>query len=137
MTKTYIGVKMVTAWPETKDEREGYAVKYPDGYTSWSPKEVFEAAYLEISDASCITEDVVDDFLDSEPCDKARMRNHGVRCFETRSKFTLAEEAACVDGANYDVETATKLTRTKAESKVWFGLGFVLAWARNGLRPGE
>lgn len=24
----------------------GYAVKYPDGYISWSPKDVFEAAYL-------------------------------------------------------------------------------------------
>lgn len=24
----------------------GYAVKYPDGYVSWSPKAVFEAAYL-------------------------------------------------------------------------------------------
>lgn len=24
----------------------GYAVKYADGYTSWSPKDVFEAAYL-------------------------------------------------------------------------------------------
>jgi len=31
-----------------KDEdplREGYLVKYPDGYESWSPKEVFEAVY--------------------------------------------------------------------------------------------
>jgi hypothetical protein len=25
--------------------QEGYAVKYPDGYISWSPKAVFEAAY--------------------------------------------------------------------------------------------
>lgn len=25
---------------------EGYAVKYPDGYVSWSPKAVFEEAYL-------------------------------------------------------------------------------------------
>lgn len=24
---------------------EGYLVEYPDGYTSWSPKEVFDAAY--------------------------------------------------------------------------------------------
>ncbi|GLX87884.1 hypothetical protein Pfra02_04530 [Pseudomonas fragi] len=24
----------------------GYAVKYPDGYISWSPKAIFEAAYL-------------------------------------------------------------------------------------------
>lgn len=26
----------------------GYAVKYADGYVSWSPKEVFEAAYVAI-----------------------------------------------------------------------------------------
>lgn len=26
----------------------GYAVKYPDGYISWSPKAIFEAAYLPI-----------------------------------------------------------------------------------------
>lgn len=25
--------------------REGYRVRYPDGYVSWSPKDVFEAAY--------------------------------------------------------------------------------------------
>ena len=27
--------------------KEGYAVLYPDGYESWSPKEVFEDAYRE------------------------------------------------------------------------------------------
>lgn len=27
--------------------KEGYAVLYPDGYESWSPKEVFEEAYRE------------------------------------------------------------------------------------------
>lgn len=26
-------------------DREGYLVEYPDGYISWSPKEVFEEAY--------------------------------------------------------------------------------------------
>ncbi len=29
--------------------RQGYKVIYPDGYISWSPKEVFEAAYRVIS----------------------------------------------------------------------------------------
>ena len=48
MTKHYIGTKIVLAWPEVKDEKEGYAVKYADGYTSWSPKDVFEAAYVDI-----------------------------------------------------------------------------------------
>jgi hypothetical protein len=43
----YIGVKQVLAWPEKHaDGRDGYAVKYEDGYTSWSPKETFERAYL-------------------------------------------------------------------------------------------
>lgn len=59
--KKYIGSKIVTAepmrrsdWHESKGwpipmeegwDREGYKVRYEDGYESWSPKEVFEAAY--------------------------------------------------------------------------------------------
>lgn len=36
-----------TTWPvpEGAKAEEGYAVRYPDGYMSWSPKEVFEEAY--------------------------------------------------------------------------------------------
>lgn len=45
MTHRYIGTKQVTAWPQERDGRPGYAVQYPDGYTSWSPADVFEAAY--------------------------------------------------------------------------------------------
>lgn len=62
--KKYIGTKMVNAEPMTKGEafeknllktgvevtaeestQYGYKVEYEDGYTSWSPKEVFEKAY--------------------------------------------------------------------------------------------
>jgi hypothetical protein len=43
--KNYIGVKIVKAKPEKKDGQDGYEVKYPDGYVSWSPKGVFEKAY--------------------------------------------------------------------------------------------
>lgn len=46
MTQHYIGTKQIEAWPQEKDGQPGYAVKYADGYTSWSPKDVFEAAYL-------------------------------------------------------------------------------------------
>lgn len=55
MTHKYIGTKIVTAWPangkQTPDDPwgpPGYGVKYADGYTSWSPKEAFEAAYRDI-----------------------------------------------------------------------------------------
>jgi len=64
--KTYIGTKIVEAEPATRGEawakinkldeaetasmivqmpKDGYHVIYSDGYESWSPKDVFEAAY--------------------------------------------------------------------------------------------
>lgn len=48
MTQEYIGTKQVTAWPQLKNELDGFAVKYADGYTSWSPKDVFEKSYIGI-----------------------------------------------------------------------------------------
>lgn len=60
MSKTYIGVKVIEAWPEMRaprtaadnpDGKLGYGVRYlPDGYVSWSPKAVFEEAYREVSE---------------------------------------------------------------------------------------
>ena len=43
--RAYIGTKIVLAWPEFKDGHSGYAVKYEDGYTSWSPAATFQRAY--------------------------------------------------------------------------------------------
>lgn len=47
---TYIGTKEVTAFPckgqmMNKINEDGYKVIYKDGYSSWSPKDVFEEAY--------------------------------------------------------------------------------------------
>jgi hypothetical protein len=52
----YVGSKIIKAWPATRtitneshsegSVEPGYAIEYADGYTSWSPKAVFEAAYL-------------------------------------------------------------------------------------------
>ncbi len=54
----YLGVKVVQAEPCKAWERrgehdvgsEGYKVVYEDGYTSWSPKDVFEKAYRPLKD---------------------------------------------------------------------------------------
>ncbi len=46
MTERYVGTKIVLAWAQEKEGQAGYAVKYDDGYISWSPKDKFEAAYL-------------------------------------------------------------------------------------------
>jgi hypothetical protein len=51
MTRNYIGTKIVRAFPQDKDGAQGYGVIYDDGYTSWSPKDVFEEAYRAIEGA--------------------------------------------------------------------------------------
>ena len=59
--KKYIGTKVVEAepayrsggkvypksgsYPRSMDLKDGYRVRYPDGYESWSPKDTFEEAY--------------------------------------------------------------------------------------------
>ncbi|MGM9585145.1 MAG: DUF2829 domain-containing protein [Faecousia sp.] len=47
--KQYIGTKIIKAEPMQRGGvdgiKDGYKVVYPDGYESWSPKDVFEAAY--------------------------------------------------------------------------------------------
>lgn len=47
----YIGVKTVQAEPHRHydDGTQGFKIKYPDGYESWSPKEVFEESYQMIN----------------------------------------------------------------------------------------
>ncbi len=66
--KLYIGSKLIRAYPldecsflkqfkgedghdiANRETRPGYLVIYPDGYKSWSPKDVFETAYREVTD---------------------------------------------------------------------------------------
>lgn len=44
MTQHYVSSKIVTAWPQDRQDIPGYAVKCEDGYISWSPAPQFEAA---------------------------------------------------------------------------------------------
>lgn len=41
----FIGTKIVSAFPDTKDGKPGYCVTYADGYVSWSPEDAFIEAY--------------------------------------------------------------------------------------------
>jgi hypothetical protein len=44
MTQHYVSTKIVQAWAQARQDEPGYAVKYEDGYTNWSPAPQFEAA---------------------------------------------------------------------------------------------
>jgi hypothetical protein len=146
----FIGVKQIQArpmtfgdynifrgWgiPENEDPaRPGYLVVYPDGYQSWSPQETFESAYLPMTgDGSRITLDMVEGFIDVAYTE--RMGNHLVAYFNTRAGFSIVETGACVDAKNFDVDIGVGIARKKAMDHLWAHLGFVLAWARNGIEP--
>lgn len=56
MTHRYIGTKEVTAFSQERDGKPGYGVIYADGYTSWSPQDVFAGAYrVAEGDIQCLT----------------------------------------------------------------------------------
>lgn len=137
--KTYVGVKMIKAKPATKDGMQGYEVVYanPDGtsYTSWSPATVFENAYFPIEYDDHISDADIQAFLDSSDI-----------ITETRGdKTTLVEvslptgwvdfeTSSCVSPDNYDESLGKKYALEHIKERLWKHFGFVLQWAKYGLK---
>lgn len=48
--------------------------------------------------------------------------------------FEVHGQAACVKPENFDLNVGYNYARIKAEDKIWEGLGFVLQWAKYGLK---
>lgn len=136
MTQYYIGVKQVLAWRQDKDGQEGYAVKYEDGYVSWSPKAAFEKAYLlQGNDPTLVPESML----------RSLIAEHEVSDFGDhttlvstvcRTGFTVLGHSSCVDPKNYSQEIGAKLASQENCNKLWGYLGFVLQWAKDGLGHG-
>lgn len=157
----YIGTKMVEAEPAWRitDPRgkayierkknsvceagskieDGYCVRYSDGYESWSPKNVFETAYLPLTvnqelrtDAPSISQQMVDDFIVG-----AETITMGDKCTVVRAilrnGFEIVESSACVSAENYDEKLGAKICMEKIKDKVWFLLGFLLQTAVHGV----
>lgn len=136
MTAEYVGVKRVTAWPQKKDGKPGYAVKYSDGYISWSPADVFERSYFQLADDSgqTISEYDVNRFIQ-----KLEVGKHGDRT--TMAHAILANgflefaASSCVTPERYDHDMGAAICLEKIKDKAWELLGFVLQWANNGIVP--
>lgn len=132
----FIGVKQIEARPAEKNGAPGYEVKYPDGYVSWSPKDVFEDAYFpmlgENYDGLVVTEDMVDDFI-LEYGD-GRIGNmtyvHGV----LRNDFRIMGTSGSVTSERYDHDIGMRVCKGQVKNEAWRYLGFVLAWAKNGIK---
>lgn len=130
--KSYIGTKLIKAeamtlgeynkyrgWQIPADEdpqKEGYLVQYSDDYFSWSPKEVFEKAYLRVDDnhnlpsGVSIGSNMVDDFIKEIHVSTLGDRTTLVRCVLVNG-FEIIETSACVDPLNYNEELGASIDR--------------------------
>jgi len=155
--RTYIGTKIIQAEPAYRvsndhahhiivtdpadayanypDVEEGYRVRYQDGYESWSPKEVFEKAYLPLTvnpklktEAPSISQQMVDDFIAETWTTTMGDKTTVVRAM-LRNGFEIVESSACVSAENYDENMGREICLRKIKDKVWFLLGFLLQTA--------
>lgn len=152
--QTYIGTKLVEAepawrlnsklytWdalPDSADHAEaGYRVRYPDGYESWSPKEVFEKAYLPLehnqelkTDEPSISARMVEDFIRETWTETLGEKTTVVRV-ALRNGFEIVESSSCVSPENYDEAMGREICLEKIRDKVWMLLGFLLQTAVHG-----
>ena len=145
-----IGIKMVELQPMTAKEAfdkgygmkstqdpdgDGYEVTYPDGYKSWSPKEVADAAYFAIDDENgqMIKSTDIERFIAAEDAEKLGTKTTIVS-IRTLTGFESHGLSSCVDPSRYDINIGKKFVKEKAVDAIWAGLGFVLQWAKFGLK---
>jgi hypothetical protein len=134
MTAHYIGFKQILGYEQEKEGKAGYAVTYPDGYVSWSPKEMFEKAYLKVQEENKITEVDVLNFI--HKVETSTIGNKTTFVHVTlKNGFVLTESSSCVDSANYNEALGHSICMERIHNKVWMLLGFLLQSARFGLLP--
>lgn len=155
--EVYIGTKIIEAapavrkggkvydltWPiprSMEPEEPGYRVRYPDGYESWSPKDVFERAYLPVTinpdlrtEAPSISQQMVDDFIRETEVITMGGKTTVVRAI-LRNGFEVVESSACVSAENYDEALGAKICMEHIKDKVWMLLGFLLQTAVHGVK---
>lgn len=145
--RPYIGTKMVeaepcAAWKYTDNHKvgdPGYRVRYADGYESWSPKDVFERAYLPLTvnpelktDAPSVSQEMVDGFIREVETTTLGDKSTVVRAV-LRNGFEIVESSACVSAENYDEAMGREICLEKIKDKVWMLLGFLLQTAIHGI----
>lgn len=116
-------------------EEEGYEVTYPEGYKSWTPKDVADAAYFildEKNDGSKILKEDVEKFITNVGVGKVGDKTTIVNA-HTLTGFDIIKHSTCVDPKNYSEELGKKYAMEEVGNSLWSYLGFVLQWAKYGL----
>lgn len=145
-----IGIKMVDLVPMTAREAndkghrigehsfetEGYEVTYGDGYKSWCPKEIADAAYFRFSpenDGTKVLKEDVENFVTNVEVMTVGEKTTVVNA-HTLTGFDMIRHSSCVDPKNYNEELGKQYALEVVTDDLWGHLGFVLQWAKFGLK---
>lgn len=125
------GYKIGNAHPDDM----GYEVTYPDGYKSWTPKDIADAAYYKLSkdnDGTKVLKEDVENFITDVEVMTVGEKTTVVNA-HTRSGFDTVRHSSCVDPKNYSEELGKQYAMEEVVNSLWSHLGFVLQWAKYGL----
>lgn len=114
---------------------KGYEVTYPDGYKSWCPKKVADAAYYKLSkanDGTNILKEDVENFITYVNTTTIGDSTTVVNA-HTLTGFDIIRHSSCVDPNNYSEKLCRKYAMEEVVNDLWAHLGFVLQWAKYGL----
>lgn len=146
VSQFYVGVKQVFAYPEVLHGSAGYHLVWhygtPRELHGWMEKEEFESGYLPMGadggNGTRVTPQMVVAMMGLAPPPMVEKVGRQTAMVQARllTGFEITEVSACVDPANFDLDRGSDLAKDKIAAKVWHLLGFVLGWARNGLKGG-
>lgn len=114
----------------------GYEVTYDNGYKSWTPKEIADAAYFvldEKNDGTKILKEDVEKFITDVDVITAGNKTTVVNA-HTLTGFDVVKHSSCVDPKNYSEELGKQYAMEEVVNTIWGHLGFVLQWAKDGLK---
>lgn len=116
----------------SEEIEDGYRIDYGD-YVSWIPKDKADSKYFPIEDGTKISKADVDAFIVKGEGHRLGAKTCVV-IDSTITGFDTTATSACVDPANYNQEIGEEIARKDIVDKIWGHLGFVLQWAKNGLK---
>lgn len=145
----YIGIKMIEAYPmrasmavsngykigNSHPDDMGYVITYPDGYKSWCPADIFEKSYYHIQDENgdMLYRNDIENFIADKESIKIGTKTTNTT-LTTVTGFEVHGQSSCVKAENFNMKIGEQYAIEKAKDQLWFALGFVLQWAKNGIK---
>lgn len=145
-----IGIKMVELQPMTANEacirnyetngrdgsQKGYEVTYPNGFKAWFDEKTIEKEFFilnENNDGTKICKEDVEAFIKFDDACKVGTKTTNVT-ITTITGYEINGQASCVDPNQFNIDLGIKAAKPRAIDQLWSHLGFVLQWAKNGLK---